>query len=193
MDFLRQTDRTLFFFINQQCRNYFFDWLAPLLRNPINWLPLYVLMASVLIYKLRKNSWLVFLFAGITVLLTDQLSASVLKPLVHRLRPCNNPEIQNLVHRLIDCGAGYSFCSSHAANHFGIATFFALLYGKQKPWLAMLGFAWAASISISQVYVGVHYPADITVGACLGLTCGYVCGKLCLHYQTKKQNSISAL
>jgi undecaprenyl-diphosphatase len=40
-----------------------------------------------------------------------------------------------------------------------------------------LFFLWAFSISFAQVYVGVHYPLDITCGALIGILIGYLCGK----------------
>ncbi|MEZ4983676.1 MAG: phosphatase PAP2 family protein [Saprospiraceae bacterium] len=74
------------------------------------------------------------------------------------------------VRQLIPCGGGYSFTSSHATNHFAVAFFLFLTWGrlwKRWRWLLLL---WAATIALGQVYVGVHYPLDITVGALLGMT-----------------------
>jgi undecaprenyl-diphosphatase len=54
--------------------------------------------------------------------------------------------------------------SSHAANAFGQAILFGLLYRSVRwPLLAL-----AALIAVSRVFVGVHYPADVLVGALLG-------------------------
>ena len=72
----------------------------------------------------------------------------------------------------------YSFVSNHAANHFGIATFFFLT---AKPLLkrwAYSGFAWAGLIAYAQVYVGIHYPLDVIGGALLGLLFGMFTGTL---------------
>ena len=41
-----------------------------------------------------------------------------------------------------------------------------------------LAILWAGSISFAQVYVGVHYPIDVTVGALIGGTIGYVIGTI---------------
>ena len=72
----------------------------------------------------------------------------------------------------MDCGSGYSFTSSHATNHFAIALFLVLLWGRKHPFLRYLFPLWAASIALAQVYVGVHYPLDIFVGSLLGVGIG---------------------
>mgnify|MGYP003331207777 CR=1 FL=1 len=188
MQKLIELDHRIFFFINGKMQNHFFDLVLPVVRNPKTWIPLYVALFIFLIWKFGKQGWLMILFAVINVGITDQLSAGILKPLVHRLRPCNNPALLMKVHSLIDCGAGYSMCSSHAANHFGLAIFFSVIFGKQYPWIIYASVAWAGVISLSQVYVGVHYPADITIGALIGIASGYGMGKLCLRF-INKQNT----
>ena len=71
------------------------------------------------------------------------------------------------------CGGQYGFISSHAANYFGISSFLGLLlnrvYNKNAfAWMML----WAAFISYSRIYLGVHYPSDVFVGAILGLILG---------------------
>jgi undecaprenyl-diphosphatase len=70
------------------------------------------------------------------------------------------------------CGANGSFPSSHAVNHFAFATYAFVSLRKISSYFWIL-FIWAAIISISQVYVGVHYPLDIICGAILGFSIGY--------------------
>lgn len=100
-----------------------------------------------------------------TVLLTDPISVQVIKPLVHRVRPCFSVEG---VQALIGQPHSPSFPSSHAANSFGAAT---VLFAAQRRWWA-LGFLVAAAVSFSRIYVGVHYPSDVLGGAALGIGCG---------------------
>jgi membrane-associated phospholipid phosphatase len=70
------------------------------------------------------------------------------------------------------CGSNGSFTSSHAANHFGLAMFFYITAKHISPKYCFLFFIWAAIISMSQVYAGVHYPTDIIGGAMLGMVVG---------------------
>jgi undecaprenyl-diphosphatase len=101
----------------------------------------------------------------VTVLLTDPISVQLLKPLVHRVRPCFSVEG---VQALISQPRSPSFPSSHAANSFGAAT---VLFAARRRWWA-LGFLVAGAVSLSRVYVGVHYPSDLVGGAVLGVGCG---------------------
>ena len=177
---LLQLDQQIFFFINQSLRNSFFDLIMPYARDKNCWIPLYVLIAGYFIFKYRWKSIIVLLAAGITVLLTDQMASSVIKPAVHRLRPCNDPSVLPHVHLLVDCGSGFSFVSSHAANHFGIAVLLILLLRKRFWWITPIAIFWATLICFAQVYVGLHYPLDMMGGASLGIVIGIIAGRLCL-------------
>ena len=75
------------------------------------------------------------------------------------------------------CGVGYSFVSAHAANHFALATFISFLVNRNNMLITLLYF-WAACIALSQVYVGVHYPADIIGGAAIGIIAGLITGSI---------------
>jgi undecaprenyl-diphosphatase len=122
-----------------------------------------------------KTAWPWVAFVIFNLLLTDQMSSSLFKNYFHRLRPCADPEMQYQVRLLLDyCSGGFSFTSSHAANHFGFVMF---VTQTLKPYLGKfrwLLFLWAGSIAYGQVYVGVHYPLDIFVGALLGCGIGYM-------------------
>ena len=123
---------------------------------------------------------MVLLSAGITVLLTDQIASNIIKPAVHRLRPCNDPIMLPHIHLMVDCGTGFSFVSSHASNHFGIAVFLILILRKRFSWITPVALFWATLICFAQVYVGLHYPFDIIGGALLGVMIGIITGKLCV-------------
>jgi undecaprenyl-diphosphatase len=107
-----------------------------------------------------------------TVAIGDLFSSRVIKPLVARIRPCNDLSLADeLIHR-VPCGSGYSFPSAHATNHFAIALFLIFVfYDKWKPILP-IALIWAFIISFSQIYVGVHYPIDTMAGAILGSSIG---------------------
>jgi len=179
-------DAALFHVINQDMGNSFFDWFMPILRNPYTWAPLYlfILIFSIKSYKKRGIIMMVFLF--MTFGASDFISASLVKPVVKRVRPCNELTLQGNMNNRIRCGSGYSFPSSHASNHFAMAMFLIMVYRsrwKHVVWLALL---WAFAISFAQIYVGVHYPFDVLCGALLGSLIGYVLGKLFLKIQPEK-------
>lgn len=152
----------------------------PYLRDKYFWVPLYVLLVGYVVYQYRWYSIIVIILAALTVTLTDQVASSLIKPAVQRLRPCNDAVLSSQVHLLVDCGSGFSFVSSHAANHFGIAVFLIILFGRKWTWLTPAALTWAALVAFAQVYVGLHYPIDVTAGALLGAAIGIFTGRLCL-------------
>ncbi|HEY2721643.1 MAG TPA: phosphatase PAP2 family protein, partial [Chitinophagaceae bacterium] len=122
----------------------------------------------------RRNWWWWITLFLCTVALTDMVGTRLFKHMFERPRPCNDPVFASSVRLLLDnCAAGYSFVSNHAANHFGLATFFYFSLREYIPQWAWVGWIWAFLISYAQVYVGIHYPLDVAGGACLGILIGY--------------------
>ena len=118
--------------------------------------------------KVGKKGFSVLLFLGLTVAGSDLTSSFLIKESVERIRPCNDNGFKKNVFLRAPCGSGYSFTSSHAANHFAVATFLILVFGQRlKKWRFLLLF-WAISIGFAQIYVGVHYPLDVLCGFAFG-------------------------
>ncbi|RYZ47499.1 MAG: phosphatase PAP2 family protein [Sphingobacteriales bacterium] len=177
-EWLTIIDFTAWYYLNTVWVNSFLDAFVPYLRNQWTWTPLYLFLLIFMLQNFRFKGllWCVF-FLG-TFALSDQISAHVLKEIFMRLRPCNNPNLQTLVHIIVPCGSGYSFPSSHAANHFALGTFSAFTLQKQVKWIWPAAMLWALSVSYAQVYVGVHFPLDVTCGGLLGFAIGKVTSKL---------------
>lgn len=173
-DALIHIDHQLFFYINNTLHTEIGDTIMPLMRNKLFWTPLYVALAGLLLYRYKMRGLWIILLTVLVVILCDQVSSSVIKPLVGRLRPCNDPTLAQQVKLLVHCGAGKSFTSSHATNHFGVAVFLGTMLWKPFKWMLPLLLLWAATVSVAQVYVGVHFPLDITGGALLGTTIGLI-------------------
>ncbi len=170
---LLQFDETLFHLVNSGCQNQFFDWLMPLLRDKYIWIPLYIFIASFLLINYRQKGLYLCIAFVLTIGITDSTNSHMLKKNMKRLRPCKVLEPRKDLHLLVPCGSGFSFPSSHAANHFAIATFLTLFFGKVFRWIKIPLMLWAGSIAFAQVYVGVHYPLDVVVGALWGVLIGW--------------------
>jgi len=135
-----------------------------------------LLYLSLLLFYGFKYSWngagYLLLFAGLLILCTDQLT-NLSKVQISRLRPCYDEEIKTLM-RLVKstCGGRYSFFSGHASNSFALAVFFGLIFkSAYRLFLPVLLFI-AFLIAYSRVYIGVHFPLDIFVGAIVGTLIG---------------------
>ena len=167
---LEQWDQWFFIQVNNHQTNSFFDSIMPYLRIAYYWTPLYLFLLVFITMNFKGRGWWWFVIFLCTVSLCDMTSSKLMKEGFERLRPCGDPDFFQYVRLLVEnCSRTYSFTSSHAANHFGMATFIFLtlrpVIGKWV-WLAYL---WAAAVGYAQVYVGVHYPFDILGGAAIGL------------------------
>lgn len=178
LQYILQLDLNFFLIINEKWQNGLFDLLMPFFRNKFFWSPFYVFLISFLLFNFRKNSYLIIFFLILTVTISDQCSSSLIKPVFQRERPCNDEMIKPYVHLLVPCGAGYSFVSSHASNHFAIAVFFSVLFFKKYKWIIPVSLFWAVLVSYAQIYVGLHYPSDVVVGGLLGMSIGWLMSRI---------------
>lgn len=175
---IQEFDLDLFLAIHRGLSNHFFDWLFPLMRNKFFWSPVYLFIIIFCIRQYRKQGIYMIGILLLTFAMGDFIASKMIKPFIGRIRPCNDFQLSNLIIHRVPCGSGYSFPSSHATNHFAIAVFLILVfYSKWKPILP-IGLAWAFIVSLSQVYVGVHYPVDTMFGAALGTAIGMFTGTL---------------
>jgi membrane-associated phospholipid phosphatase len=167
LETLAQIDQSVFYFINVKMANPVTDLIMPLLTSDWNLRVLYAVAMAVCIWKGdRRLRWLV-LFSCLTLALTDQVSSMFLKEWIARPRPCHVLPLDS-IHLLVNCGSGKSMPSSHAANCFGQAMLFGLIYAKVRWEL----FTFAFLVSISRVFVGVHYPGDVLAGILVGSVIG---------------------
>lgn len=168
--------------INQGWTNDFFDTVLPFMRNKRSWIPLYLICIGWILYRYRKTSWIPLLAVLVTMTVSDTMSSKIIKKSVKRPRPCHviNEYPETIVRSR--CGGGYSFTSSHATNHFTLAMILPMLLGFRKRWVKIDFLIWAAVISLSQIYVGVHYPIDIICGTLLGVSIGTIAMKLYRKY-----------
>ncbi len=182
LDQLIQLDLRLFHLINVEWSNNALDIILPWLRNKYVWAPLYVFIGSFILYNYGRKGVLICIYLAVTVLACDQISSDIIKGIFVRPRPCHYPELLNQMNLLVSCGSGYSFVSSHAANHFGVAFFLGFLFWRKSRIILPLGLLWAIIISYSQIYVGVHFPFDVAGGALLGTAIGSGLVLLCIRH-----------
>lgn len=190
MAWLQNLDATVFYWINNLSSNAVFDFLLPLFREKLFWAPLYLFILVLVFQNYGKNKGAVVVIGLVAAVgLADFTSSTLIKKNVQRLRPCNEPALRETIVLRVSCGGGYSFTSSHAANHFAAAIFLGMLLGGRharpsRVWAGLV--VWACSVAYAQVYVGVHYPADVLGGALLGAAIGWWVGYLVLGITARK-------
>lgn len=170
---IESLDQILLLWLNS-FHNTWVDELMWAISSKWLWIPLYAFIIYKLINTYKKESIRVFALIILTIALSDGISSAVIKNTFKRYRPSHNTEISSKVHVYTHSngeqyrGGTYGFVSSHAANSFAIATLtLLLLQKKSKQWRWLL--LWAAIVSYSRIYLGVHYPLDIIGGAFIGI------------------------
>ena len=181
LDSLLAIDKQVFIWINNSLANPVLDALCPLIRKQEVWYLMYAIVIYYFIKQYKQESWKILLAIALMILFSDQFSANLVKKTFMRIRPCSEPTLIGITRHLIASCNGYSFISAHATNHFALATFIPFFF-KGNRWLLPVLLFWAFSIAFSQVYVGVHYPLDVTVGALVGSLFGIAFSRYAFKY-----------
>jgi undecaprenyl-diphosphatase len=151
----------------------FLDSMAQWLTSGLTWIPLYIAL-FILVMKNNETMAQIALIVGcslLCIILAGGLTDFVVKPLVARWRPANDPFFKYAVdvvanHRSSD----YGFFSAHAANTMSLAVFFSFLVRDR-----LLGFTlvvWSLINCWTRLFLGLHYPFDILFGILWGIVAG---------------------
>ncbi|ALM06465.1 phosphatidic acid phosphatase [Sediminicola sp. YIK13] len=162
---IAEWDRNIFIYLNSLgIEDYDVFW--SIVTNISSWTPLFVLF-FILIWVRYPKKEAFFMTLTVLVLVGFILGITDLtKEFVARLRPNNNEEI-NTVIRILRSPTGYSFFSGHASSSFSITTLVFLFLRPKYKWVWVF-YLWPLLFTFSRIYVGVHYPVDILVGAMVG-------------------------
>ncbi len=192
IDQLIDFDKRLFLWLN----GFHTPWLDPVMlyiSETWVWAPLHIFLVYLIFKNFPKHAWLVLFAIAITITIADQVTTSIMKPYFERLRPSHDPTLESIVHIVNEeKGGQFGFASSHAANTFALATFFFLLFRQAKKWILLL-FVWSSIVTYSRIYLGVHFPGDILVGAIVGVLAaliGYNLYKIISAFADKKTNAL---
>lgn len=177
MDQILDWDKELFLYLNQlSVGNWDHFWLF--VTKIENWIPLYILFFFLFWKKLpRKKALLATLFTLILMGLTLGLT-NLVKNGVARIRPSNESEFYGLVNVLQE-NSDFSFFSGHSAVSFAVSVFVILILKPQIKWIWLI-MLWPFLFAMSRIFVGVHYPSDLLVGAIVGILLAIISRKL-LH------------
>ena len=167
IEFLHHIDIEILYFFNHSLSSHILDRFFSTITNVNNWFIAYIILLFISFFKGGIKGKIAVLGVILLIIFTDQFSYKILKEIFHRSRPCI--ALTNIITPL-GCNGTWSFPSNHAVNNFAAATFYYVLFPKLK-WAL---FITAALVSISRVYLGLHYPSDILGGAVIGSTIGYL-------------------
>jgi undecaprenyl-diphosphatase len=157
------------------------DFFIPILTNCVN--DFFLLGLSIFIFalaitlnkhKLQRISVYLILSA-----ITSGIIFITIKILTGELRPFL---VLENVNQLVSVGSPLTFPSGHTTSAFAFASTIALTYkikiknfNFNSGWIA---YPIAIFMGVSRIYVGVHYPLDVLVGAIIGFLSAYIVIKL---------------
>ncbi len=130
-----------------------------------------IFIVACLVLLAIKKYRVVGVTASVSLILNLLVVNAILKPLVGRIRPYD--AFKSLI-PLIDLPSDYSFPSGHSSAGFAVASVIFMLLPKKYGVPAIIV---ASLIAFSRLYLGVHYPSDVTVGIVIGCLTG-ICAKL---------------
>jgi len=100
------------------------------------------------------------------------ITNAIIKNSIRRIRPF---EIIEELAALIPHPKDWSFPSGHTTSSVACGI---LLLKRMSKMIGLTGMTLAILISVSRVYLGVHYPSDIVAGAVAGVASATVAGKV---------------
>ena len=163
IDFITKIDFSILYWIQDNLRNSFMDFVMPLFSNLQDGGLIWISIAVVMLFFKRTR------YCGIAVLLAMGIDTLIteygIKNIVCRVRPCNLVDDVNM---LVKKPTSYSFPSNHSASAFAGAVA-VMLTIKKKAW-TIPAFVFSGIISFSRMYVFVHFPSDVFAGILLGST-----------------------
>jgi undecaprenyl-diphosphatase len=174
IEFFNNIDTQLYLFFNCMHTTWL-DHIMMMCTGRYTWIPLYICIAILLVKTFGVKLSVIYLVAiGLAITVTDQTCATLIRPIVARMRPSNPDNPLSMLATLVDGyrGGRYGFPSCHSANSFALAVLVSCLI--RRPGTIAFMFSWALLNSYTRLYLGVHYPGDLFVGAIIGSGIGYL-------------------
>lgn len=156
-------------FLHEKLSCRFLDILMPIITFLGNVGMIWIVSALAFLFIKRYRKSAVMILCGIAFVAI--IGNLLLKNLVARARPFS---LNTAVNLLISAPIGYSFPSGHSMSSFTAAV---ILYHTDKR-LGIPALILAFLIAFSRLYLYVHFPSDVIVGAVIGVLIGNMVWKV---------------
>ena len=170
MNTLLKLDEALLLLLNG-FHNTFWDPIMSFVTSFFGQILLYSILTGIFSLRLRWKEKFLFVGGAVTSIFVMYLCTYVTKMWVERLRPCNVEALQALLHTPVGCPETFSFFSGHSSGIFALVSFL-VSWLRPKGIVVWSTYALAVLVAYTRIYVGVHYPLDIVIGALVGILVG---------------------
>lgn len=172
MSSLNEIDHQLTLAINGS-DSLFWDNVMYTVTDTFSWtLVIIVLLAIIFKNNTWKEALMVYVAMILLIIVADRICSGIVKPLVARWRPTQDPQLMYLVDVVRGYRGGrFGFFSGHACNTMCMAMFLSWLFRSTKVTLTL--FFWSLSTTFTRLYLGVHYLGDVCVGFIVGAILGF--------------------
>lgn len=168
---INQLDHTLTLLINGS-DSIFWDNVMYTVTNTFSW-SMVIVALLVIIFKNNsiKNTLIILLTIALLIFVADRICSGLVKPMVARWRPAQDPQLMYMVDVVRGYRGGrFGFFSGHACNTMCMAVFLSMLFRSAKVTLVLI--FWSLTTTFTRLYLGVHYLGDVCVGWCVGIILG---------------------
>ena len=134
-----------------------------------------MVIIALLIIIFKNNTWkeavMVYVTIALLICVADRICSGLVKPMVERWRPTQDPQLMYLVDVVRGYRGGrFGFFSGHACNTMCVAMFLAWVFRSTKVTITL--FFWSLTTTFTRLYLGVHYLGDVCVGFIVGAILG---------------------
>lgn len=119
-----------------------------------------LVIIALLVIVFKNNSWketvLILVSMILLIVVADRICSGLVKPLVARWRPTQDPQLMYLVDIVRGYRGGrFGFFSGHACNTMSMAVFLSCFFRCRKVTITLI--LWSITTTFTRLYLGVHF------------------------------------